>query len=54
MNINQIKGAVMITLTGLSLTGVLNLARAEGYTRFHWAVRNGGVWTVGVQTVRSY
>ena len=38
----------MKTLRGLSLTGVLNLARAEGYTRCRWAVRKGGIWTVGV------
>lgn len=31
-----------------TLTGVLNLVRAEGYTRCRWAVRKGGVWTVGV------
>lgn len=38
----------MKLLRGPNLTGVLKLARAEGYTRCRWAVRKGGVWTVGV------
>ena len=37
----------MKTLRGTNLTDVLKQARAEGYTRCRWAVRKGGVWTVG-------
>lgn len=45
---NRIGPIGEVTFCGLSLTGVLNLARAEGYTRCRWAVRKGSVWTVGV------
>lgn len=38
---------MIITLTGGSLTGVLALAKNQGYTHIGWMTRINGIWTLG-------